>query len=346
LADSASEATRHLNEASKYVSVGDIPLLLQSLWWLGSNQPLSEQLADRQNVVHRWMRNQVVDAPERLVAALRDRNFRVQRSDRLHAFLVSLGIPQSVQPASTENSSEWDAAWRAWPPLGWMLETRKLLEGDPGSLRRARRTMGVDELLTQQQNGNGRFSDFTMMEWRDLRSDNDMFGGRIQDHEVSLPVQILRQQQHELNATLRGHFDDENSWLAVNFDWLIDQKNASELQTNAGSDLLDYRKTLRAGIEELLEERRIPKAAAEGLLNRFDPRPDARLTHIPFCVGATAIIQRAYAVYGISLPFTGPEDLLRCGVASFGVAQRLYERDLCLASMAIAQNETSDQHVN
>ena len=343
LADRASEAGRHLNEASKLVSVRDTSLFLRALWWLGSSQSLVEQLAKRQNVVHRWMRNQVVDTPERLIAALNGKDFRWKRSDRLQSFLVALGLPQSIRPASAVSTHDRDMIWQVWPPLGWMMEVERLLAGDSGSLRRARRTTGVGELLIHKSDREDYSSELDEIEWRDLRSDNEMLGGQLQDQETSLPPQILRQQQHELNATLRGHFDDDKSWLAVNFDWLITLKNTSEFQTTEVSNLLRSREPLRAGIEKVLEKKVAPRAVVEGLLNRYDPRPEAELTNVPFCVGATALIQRAYAVHEISLPFAAPEDLLRCGAAAFDVAQRLYERDLCLSSIALAQHDAPDR---
>jgi len=77
-------------------------------------------------------------------------------------------------------------------------------------------------------------------------------------------------------------------------------------------------------------------------LNRYDPRPDAELTNVPFCVGATALLQRARALFGVKDPLASTEDLMRCGAAAFTVAQRLYERDLCLISLALAQQVSSE----
>jgi len=342
LAENSSESGRHLNEAAKLISPEDTPLLLQTLWWLSSSQSLTDQLADRRNVVHRWIRNQIVDTPERLVAALKDSKFQKTRTDRLQSFLVALGIPQEVPAATELRDYDRDTVWRVWPALGWMLETKDLLDGSSSSLRRARRTMGVDELLSRDIEQDEHFSESEAIKWKDLRSDNEMLGGRLQDQETSLPVQILREQQHELNAALRGHFDDEKSWFAVNFDWLIDLKNNPELQSTEVPTLVRASEPLLSGIDELSEKGIVPEAVADGIRNRYDPRPEAKLTNIPFCVGATALIQRAYATHPFSLPFAEPEDLLRCGSAAFVVAQRLYERDLCLASIALVQHNDSN----
>jgi len=281
----------------------------------------------------------------KLVSSLDDQRFQSASQDRLEHFLLALGIPQQFSPAENWSTEVLNIAWRVWPPLGWMLETRSLLEGEVRSVRRARNTIGISELVNATERNDTSASE-PRMNWRSLDVEPDLLGGRLEERETQLPASTLRDQQHQLSATLRGHFDDEQSWLAVNFDWLVDFKENPDQYRSEMSTLSEYRETLRSGVEQIMENELVAPAVAKAILDRHDPRPEATLADVPFCTGATALIQRAYAIFDIRLPFASPEDLVRCGTTTFKVAQRLYERDLCLMSLAIEQHGPASQESN
>mgnify|MGYP006423394185 CR=1 FL=1 len=354
LAGSVSDANRHLREAPEILAKSDVSTLLRALWWIGSSGSLVNQISDKQNVVLRWIRRKVLDHPGELVASFANQELRAASKSRLQRFVVTLGAPQALVPDEDWARDTLDTAWQTWGPLGWMLEARSILDGKSRSVRHARNAMGVGELI--ESNGKEPTSDRTadsraadsraaanldQPSWKQLDKRTDVFGGRPQKKLLSLPAPILREQQHHLNATLRGHFDDERSWQAVNFDWLLSYKEDAHSPPQGLPVLEKFRGTLRSGVQQILENERVTKPVAKAVLDRHDPHPDAVLANVPFCSGATALLQRAYATWGISLPFVDPEDLVRCGVAAFDVAQRLYERDLCLMSIAIEQEKGS-----
>jgi hypothetical protein len=341
LADSVSDANRHLRKAPEIVAEKDLSTLLRILWWFGSSSSLVDQIADKQNVVRRWIRRKVLGHPRELVASLTNREFRSTGKNRLQRFVVSLGVPQALVPVGDWANDTLDIAWQTWGPLGWMLEIRNILGGGNRSVRHARNATGVGELSeTDRGDSTSDPAIATLHDtrWKQLDANTEVFGGRPQEKLLSLPAPVLREQQHRLDATLRGHFDDERSWQAVNFDWLLRYKEGSHSHHPGLPVLKKFRDTLKSGVQQILDNERVAKPVASAVLDRYDPHSDAVLANVPFCIGATALIQRAYATYGISLPFVGPEDLVRCGVAAFDVAQRLYERDLCLMSIAIEQN--------
>jgi hypothetical protein len=344
LADSVSDANRRLRKAPEVVDESDISTLLRALWWFGSSSSLVDQIADKQNVVRRWIRRKVLDHPKKLVASLTNREFRSASKNRLQRFVVTLGAPQALVPAENWENDTLDTAWQTWGALGWMLEVQGILKGENRGVRHARNATGIGELTgTDRGNSTSDPAPATarQMGWKRVDEDTNVFGGCPQEKLLSLPAPVLRKQQHRLDATLRGHFDDERSWQAVNFDWLLNYKENSHPHYQGLPVLKKFRGTLKSGVQQILENERVAKPVASAVLDRHDPHPDAVLANVPFCCGATALIQRAYAAYGISLPFVGPEDLVRCGVAAFDVAQRLYERDLCLMSIAIEQEEAS-----
>lgn len=344
LADSVSDANRRLRKAPEVVDESDISTLLRALWWFGSSSSLVDQIADKQNVVRRWIRRKVLDHPKKLVASLTNREFRSASKNRLQRFVVTLGVPQALVPAADWENDTLDTAWQTWGALGWMLEVQGILKGENRGIRHARNATGVGE-LTETDKGNSASgpapATARQIGWKRVDEDTNVFGGCPQEKLLSLPAPVLRKQQHRLDATLRGHFDDERSWQAVNFDWLLNYKENSHSHYQGLPVLKKFQGTLKSGVQQILENERVAKPVADAVLDRHDPHPDAVLANVPFCCGATALIQRAYAAYGISLPFVGPEDLVRCGVAAFDVAQRLYERDLCLMSIAIEQAEAS-----
>jgi len=349
LAGSVSDANRYLRKAPEILAKSDVSTLLRALWWLGSSGSLVDQISDKQNVVLRWIRRKVLDHPRELVASLANQELRAASKSRLQRFVVTLGAPQALVPNEGWARDTLDTAWQTWGPLGWMLEARSILDGKSRSVRHARNAMGVGELI--ESNGKDPTSDraadsraaanLGQPSWKQLDKKTDVFGGRPQKQLLSLPAPILREQRHHLDATLRGHFDDKRSWQAVNYDWLLGHKEDSRSPHQGLLVLEKFRGTLRSGVQQILENERVAKPVARAVLDRHDPRPDAMLANVPFCSGATALLQRAYATWGVSLPFVDPEDLVRCGVAAFDVAQRLYERDLCLMSMAIEQERGS-----
>lgn len=338
LADKSSEAARLFREATIGLGPDDVPTLLRALWWLGTDESLVDQIDDKQSVAH-WIRREVLKHPEVLVSSLEDLGIRSANRDRLQHFLVALGVPQLISPVDDWEVDILDTAWRTWPPLGWMLEAQNLLHADVRSVRQAKNTTGIDELVENNQKTS---LASPRIRWKKLDSDPSLLGGRLKEREAQLPASVLREQQHRLDATLRGHFDDQKSWVAVNFDWLVDYKEWPERYRSEMSILSDYRETLRSGVEQIFGDELVAPPVAEALLDRHDPHPDDTLADVPFCTGATALLQRTYALFGNRLPFANPEDLIRCGVAVFGIAQRLYERDLCLMSLAIEQHHSDD----
>jgi len=332
LADDVSDSHRHLREASEMISGEDVSTLLRALWWVDSSGSLAKQVADKQNVVVRWIRSEVLNHPKALTSSVSNREFRNASKNRLQRFLVTLGTPQALVPAGDWENDTLDLAWQTWGPLGWMLEVRNILDDENRSVRRARSATGIDELVAQDDGNSASdtaSASTPTTKWKSLKSDTDVFGGRPQEKLLSLPAPILREQQHRLNATLRGHFDDERSWQAVNFDWLLNHKEHSDSRRPSMSVFEEFRNTLRSGVEHILESGYVAESVANSILNRRDPRPDAKLANVPFCTGATALIQRVYAIHGITLPFVGPEALAQCGLKAFDIARRLYERDLC-----------------
>ena len=341
LADSASDADRYLREASNLLTDADISMLLRSLWWFESGGALIERFADREALVSRWMREKVLAHPETFISLLTNKEFRRTSKNRLRSFMVELGTPQALTPASDWGNDIFDTAWQVWNPLGWMIEAQNLLDRDRRSVRRARNATGIRELIdTDDEIADRIESDSTPgreWTWKSLESNPGVFGGRPQEQQLSLPASVLREQRHRLDATLRGHFDDERSWQAVNFDWLLDYREDPRQYEAEVSVLDEYRETLRSGVDQISANGQVAEPVASGITDRYDPRPDAKLANVPFYTGATALIQRAYAIFEVSLPFVDPESLLRCGAAAFNVAGRLYERDVCLMSMAIEQ---------
>jgi hypothetical protein len=357
LADSVSDADRYLRDAPEIQAKSDVSTLLEALWWIGSSGSLVDQISNNQNVVLRWIRRKVLNHPKELVASLENQELRSASKSRLQRFVVTLGAPQALVPEEDWKRDILDSAWQTWGPLGWMLEAESILGGQRRSVRHARNAMGIGELIDSNGDSSGkestsdrvagshaagsRAANLGQLSWKQLDIKTDVFGGCPQKKLLSLPAPILREQRHRLDATLRGHFDDERSWQAVNFDWLLNYKENSDPRYQGLPVLKKFRTTLRSGVQQILENGRVAEPVAKAVLERYDPRPDAVLANVPFCSGATAFLQRAYATWGISLPFADPEDLLRCGVAAFDAAQRLYERDLCLMSMAIEQETGS-----
>jgi hypothetical protein len=344
-AETHSNANNHLRDAAEAFRPQDIPMLGRALWWINRSRPLSDVLSDRHNAAARWVHERVSEHLPQFLDGLTDPPFDQAGESDLRRFLVEMGVPQVVQPpsphASPRDQSGRDIAWRIWPPMGWMMDARRLLE-DTGSLQHAAQTIGIDELRRAADDEGATESVDSAETWVQIADHSELFGGRLQEQEIASPVPVLQTRQQMINATLRGHFDDEQSWAAVNFDWLIRHKQHPDRYSEPRSNLLSLRRQLRAGVEQAAETKRVPHRVAEALRSRYDPRPDAKLTNVPFCVGATALLQRAYAITDdMSLPFTSDADLIGCGKAAFETARRLYERDLCLLSLALAQHERS-----
>ena len=350
LSDRLSETHGHLNNAERLVSADDVPKILRALWWIASTESLLDRLESRKDPIVNWLREKAFAFPASTLKSLQnDRIFSGIAQNRVRHFLTQLGVFQEMKSAEFPDDAR-SAAWEVWPTIGLSINAERLLRGSKKTQDRADQTVGTRELKSKNETGHGKdrgemmqrademSDDITLAQWKNLTASQELFGGKIQEHSVQLPLPVLRIQKQELNLSLRGFFDDEDSWLAVNYAWLIGYKENRTRLNPFVKVLTGFKRQLLAGLQFLGESHRPEQKVARNYLQRYDPHEEAYLTNVPFLVGATAVLQRAHARdSSLHLPFDNTYQLVRSGGAAYAVAPALFERDICLISLALEQ---------
>ncbi len=347
LCDSSSETSQHLHKTTQRLDPSSMDMVIRTLWQIRHHASAMNHVGQLDQVYDE-LRRYVYEHPEAAAKALRNERFAgATKQDKAH-FLVQIGLPAKLTPASDFGEAARHVAWELWDTLGWMVSTRALLENDPETLRRAQRFIGIASLRLADPGSHSTDAapplrpDETWLSIAELSEHKIGTVSRSSDVPIQLPVRILQQQQEALNASLRGYFDDDKSWLAVNYDWLVQAKRRDE-RRRVLKQLHDYKGPLRAGIERLTEHHTSNVAAlAQAYRTRYLAKPDNTLQQVPFLVGATALLQRMHAAGHVRLQiFEDPADLIECGRLAHAGSRALYERDLCLVSLSLRQQSSA-----
>lgn len=361
LAASGAARISAMQQMAQHFEETDVPLALDVLLQLAEEWGTERLFSPENRSVVDMLRVLLLDPPKQLfqIVAERTSGMDTAQQDALRRLLIALGVmSRRLSPDRWRHelsATQLDLIWRFWPALGTALERSALILGERGACSRARHRLGLDTLVPLRRstgNENGREVEDAeelsrqgaAVVFPDMSALCKLCGGPPEDALLSVPADRLREVARELNIIPSGLLA-EDQWLGTNLAWLIDLKTDPIKERAATGWLRRNTQWLYSSIEALSDESRVPPALLE-LANKRIPRSDLNpLAVLPYAVGATALILRLLANDPISARIlcNTQQELDLAGLKMIELAPDLFERDLCIIELALAQVTLSEE---
>lgn len=282
----------------------------------------------------------LLDTPPELMQAVANLVGGLSQGEQiqLKRLLIALGIgscPLGRRLHVDElTSGQLDTLWAFWPILGVLVEGGRLIMGNRATWNRAGARLSLHDL--EVINGESALLESHLLP--DLTAADTLRGGPPEDHILHLSAPHLRFIVQELNIVPKGLFAADQ-WLAANMAWLIACKKDPEREDSIALWMRSHIDPVYAAVQTIAEEALAPRPLVQFVTERFDRRDLNPLIHVPFVVGATALIQRTIAHTPHANSFLHSID---CGWSSVAlrtmdIAPALFERDMCILELMFIQ---------
>lgn len=247
--------------------------------------------------------------------------------------LLRLGIPSApvdwhaARPPLSDRDLE--QLWDIWPPLGLLVESKRIRDGEEKSNHRALRFLGEHGLDLAHQRDSA-----------PPAVDPKFFGPRLEPWLLQVGTAQLRSFFNEFSIIPKSLLDID-AWVVANLEWVEWMKSKPE-RTGFVSALVE---TAMPAADEAIERLTLHDSCAAEILSLLCERRSAAepdlLCNVPFLTGVTALAVRINARRTAATHHANVKHEDWSAVASdlFSFAPRLFTRDLCLMMLLLSAFE-------
>jgi len=329
-----------LREMSERFDASHIPFALDVLLSMPADEGEGTILLTEQSPEVAVLQALLLDPPHELMQAVADRVGGLSQAEQiqLKRLLIALGIGSCPLARQLDvdqlTSGELDTLWTFWPVLGVLIEGDRLIMGNRATWSRASARLSLHDLEVVDDES-------VLLESHvlpDLAIAKTLRGGPPENHLLHLSAQHLRFIAQALNIVPKGLFA-RDQWLVANMAWLIACKQDPERERSIAHWVRSHIDPVCAAVQTIAEEALVPEQLVSLVAERFDRRDLNPLIHVPFVVGATALIQRTIAHNPSAKAFlhsigSGWDSM---ALRMMDIAPELFERDMCILELMYTQ---------